>query len=290
VYFTHIRTDRSGSQVLDFFMADAHIHTLDNAAYGGACFDQTVIDDAKASIVSRGKHHWDEQQFIEQQDDRLVQKQELLDLVGFSHLFPFACPEPVDVAAGKALFINEGSYRHDHTSFVQEWLDYLRAQSTFQYEKRGKHAPLKVAVHVRRGDYHPCGSGGRKYLPNSYYLDAIDAYLPAYCTDRECDVTVYSEEKSFEEFDPFLERGYTIDFDSSLEEIWTAFINADVLFISRSSFSFTPAFLNLNHVITPVYHYGILPGWQLVNETIWENTENEIARLVAEQCDERKRW
>lgn len=68
--------------------------------------------------------------------------------------------------------------------------------------------PYQVAIHVRRGDVNVCSERylGR-YLPNSYFLDIFDTYLPKNITSPN--VTVYSEKVTpHEGFGAFEERGF----------------------------------------------------------------------------------
>jgi hypothetical protein len=287
VFYTVATTDRSGSQLLGMMLAHSYAY-MQKAFYGGACAD--VIDwDYKRA-------HYGEN-IQDKFDEREEEKLQLIKLLGLQDEFLFACPSDDNLRDGKARIIDRTEYADSHHDFTVEWVHYLRSKSTFVYDAvepaaSVAHAvmdqPLQVVVHLRRGDYTPCKLPD-KYLPNEYYLSVLDEQLPHFCgsgspTQPSCEVTVYTETRAFEPLDPFVERGYKMDYDSELEEIWRAFINADVLFISRSSFSYVPAVFNLKNVVYPIYHYPKMPDWTQVSDALWQTSEYAIQVLVDEQC------
>ena len=106
----------------------------------------------------------------------------------------------------------------------------------------------------------PCDPRTReRYLPNSYYRKLLDRYAPAHCR-----VTIYSERTSIEPWDGF--RNYTLRLGTGdsdvhapqgggvdratsssmrdLAKIWIDMMTADVLILSKSSFSLVPALLS----------------------------------------------
>jgi len=270
-YYSGAKTDRAGSQILDMLMMDAFIYH-EGGVYGGACA------------------HFDGEKGKKTFEKHLPDKQRLIRALGMEEVFKFACPTKQELATGKAKMLGRNEYHTFSRDFSMEWVNHVRAQGTFQYTTRPADAPVQIAVHMRRGDYHPCRHGhGQKYLPNAYYINVLDEYLPQYCPDvKACNLTIYTERQSFEDFTPFEERNYHLDFDSSLEQIWAAFMNADLLILSKSSFSWVPAIMNQHHVVTPQYKYPVADNWEVASDEIC----NESDKLVNDFLDSNhcQRW
>jgi type II secretory pathway pseudopilin PulG len=295
-YYTIARTDRSGAAIKEMILAHAHCF-VNNVTYGGACIDE--IDWKKAA--KGGDVHRTKKKFRE----RLVVRKQMIAALGLTHELPIACPSAQDVKEGRAVIYKKRS-QFTKTLFPADWKHHLQQVTTFPYkaENQAGEVPayLQVVVHLRRGDFTPCHVSDR-YMPNIYYLEVLDEYLPKVCrpmihddtaedttsttpypSSRPllpiCNVTIYTEQKSFEPFTPFYERNYTIDFDSPLEDIWAAFINADMFVMSRSSFSFCPALLSRHTVIAP---YVNIDHWTTVSYFIWSDFNQVLATQVA-QC------
>eukprot|EP00977_Amphora_coffeiformis_P012571 scaffold3134_cov182-Amphora_coffeaeformis.AAC.8 len=244
-YYTNARTDRSGAAIKEMLLM--HSYTFQTGkVFAGACIspEQWKKDEKKYKL-----------------------RIELVAAMGLENELLFACPSDEDLRAGHAQFLTRKQFRGH--GFPTDWFHYLQSKSNFAYADKNPTEPLQVVVHLRRGDFTPCHVADR-YLPNVYYLEALDHYLPEYCNNGPgCNVTIYTERKSYEPVDPFIERNYTVDFDSALDEIWAAFINADVMIMSMSSFSFVPLTLNRNgRVITP---YSDVKPWRQVLWSIWSH-------------------
>merc|ERR1712032_608876 len=65
-----------------------------------------------------------------------------------------------------------------------------------------------------------------------------------------------------EDFDGFRARGMQVHLDDlDLTNVWAHLARADVMVVSRSSFSYIPAVINRRCVIFPGYTTGILSNW-----------------------------
>uniref|UniRef100_A0A7S1Y730 Uncharacterized protein n=1 Tax=Grammatophora oceanica TaxID=210454 RepID=A0A7S1Y730_9STRA len=92
-----------------------------------------------------------------------------------------------------------------------------------------------VAVHVRRGDISPC-KYFRRYYPNSFYLDLIDAAILA--NDPNATITIYTEDEAYESVQDFLDRGYRVVCGGNVHQVWAEMdTQYDVLITSASTFS-----------------------------------------------------
>ena len=283
-YFAEARTDRVGAQLLDLLLLDAYAFKR-HGVTGGACLDWTtstiVVADNQPSV------------------QRVQQKQDMIAFLGLQQHLGFACPTAQQLASKRAVRVDPTAYRMTRKTFTTAWYTDLMARSSSNYsfsrptQQQQSANTKQVAVHVRRGDYDPCHAALRsKYLPNAYYLAALDEQLPNICPDAitDCNVTIYSEPSLREDFAVFEERGYTIDINTTttVPALWQAFISADALFISKSSFSLVPALWNHQCVVYPVMPYKVqklnLSHWQVVSDSVMNATEAARESLVQEHC------
>ena len=241
LYYTNARTDQSGRQILRFYEMDAYVRARgDGGILGGACpsykaFKQLTADDVRRHVA---------------------ETVELLDFLGLNETFPYACPSLAQEQLGLATWVGPKQLREQNFDFLYTaaWLKSLRARVRYPDPPQTT-GRLQIAVHLRRGDVAPCQAkkaAVARYLPNTYYLKLMDLYLPQYCGDdpdawlEQCDITIYSQSKSYESFDVFLERGYGVELDTPLTSVWTAFLHANVLVLSESAFSYAAAYLARN--------------------------------------------
>jgi hypothetical protein len=117
---------------------------------------------------------------------------------------------------------------------------------------------LDVALHLRRGDVQPTGRWASRYLPSSYFLDILQKLR---ARDGGLRATVYSEADSAEPFDAFVDLGCELRLDTDAGEAWVAMMQADVLVMSQSAFSWVPALYNRNVVIYAPCWYACLDPW-----------------------------
>lgn len=97
-------------------------------------------------------------------------------------------------------------------------------------------------------------------------------------------VIIYSSVKSFESLNEFRNRGYEVNTDSSLKEMWQEFVSADVFIMSRSDFSMVPAMVAKGVVIyTPFWHHSVR-RWKRASTSIMNQTDEETQRLRERKC------
>jgi hypothetical protein len=314
VLYSHARPDRAGAALLDRLLCHAYAFQ-EGAVYGGACDSSgrnniVVNGQAQDQLVEfwglshvlpwacppppvpqqqQTDHHQDHRPTGDDEDNRVI------------HI----------------LVPREAYFEHDTTIFTLEWQRYIHMQmivnknelslqslpsaipqstttsssGTDDATNRMMATTRQVAVHVRRGDVTPCTTPER-YLSNAYYLAVLDEYLdtPGETTNikYQWNVTIYSETKSYESWQPFVDRGYHLALDYDLVTTWQAFVTADILVLSKSSFSLVPALLrsiiasknssgsspgndNDNHdgmvIYTPFWHQP-LSGWTIVRQDL----------------------
>jgi hypothetical protein len=280
-FYGQARRDQSGMQLRRFFELDA-IAFSQNGLVGGAC--RTPIEGKK----------------LKHREQHIKSFLRLLEAFGMNETYRYDCPTEEELASGEAVMINEGQFsRTDWSSlFTSEWVENLQLRFTPSHINNREDGRLRVAVHIRRGDIDFCNRFSWRYLPNLFYENLLDQELPKHCGPNitaGCDVVVYSQSHSFESFAPFYDRGFTVKLDSSMEEAWRAFMQADVMFASRSTFSWAPSFVNAyGKVIFPQYPEGKvmrepLPGWSVVpgSSPLMQAALRENERLSIQQCSQK---
>jgi hypothetical protein len=285
VHFAEARSDRFGSVAHDMLLAHAHAFSQ-NLSFGGAC-----------PQVRKGKGLV--QQARRRCFDRNVQA---LDMTKILH---YGCPPQNDDGSRNIITLLRANYLgRELQLFTPEWRQNVRAafgMTPSWSDTEQNHVVAAAAnnlynivVHIRRGDADPCYTGkyGGRYLSNNHYLRLTDHYVStAPRPDNDGDgartvvqVTIYSESASFESFDVFLNRGFIVRLDASLVECWNHMSRADVLILSRSSFSYVPGILSSGIVVYTPFVKDPLPHWHVVSEALMNETKTELDEISKAAC------
>lgn len=270
VYYSNTRPDRAGGAIQDMLMCHAYAFAR-NATYGGACGEVTP--------------YRKEQEY-------------LLSTIGLTTILPFACPTQESLTFNISIIVDWTEYvltKEDTAIWTPEWLQNIRQHIRYYYppasssQNPNYNPPFTIAVHIRRGDVDPC-CWPRRYLPNSHYLHLIEKYAAAYTDSR---VVIFSESKSFEPLDVFSNKGYELILDGDVGEAWKTIMVADVVIISKSSFSYVPAALSLQdnnktRVVYTNFWHKPLPGWEMDDAMAHGKRQIrlELKKMRADQCTE----
>lgn len=288
-FYASARGDLAGAVIHDMLLAHAYGYQH-NLTYGGACFEFSW---RKPFRKPRG----------------YVVK--LMRSLQMTKVLKYACPprggrESSHGETTKSLILPKRVYRDlDAALLTPAWRHQIRSElhireddaryktdATTTAETRAKAS--EIVVHVRRGDIDPCISQDR-YLPNSHFLKLIDRYSSLMQQlDNEtatavaapaAHVTIYSESESYEPFDVFVQKGYTVKLDSDLTECYQHMMVADVLILSRSSFSYVPAILNAGIVVYTPFRHGPLSDWHVVDDALMQESLHELdTNLTPQAC------
>lgn len=131
--------------------------------------------------------------------------------------------------------------------------DRKKSISDFDYKYNNN---FNITLHIRRSDVTP-KRHPQRYLYNKYYINKLNKILEHLGNiDRsKIIINICSQSNSFESLDEFtiIFKDYNVKLylDTSLKTVFDLMIHADVLVMSKSSFSFVPAFYNKRCVI---YH------------------------------------
>jgi hypothetical protein len=227
----------------------------------------------------------------------------LLQAMGIDHLFPFwkHCSKTNNDTFHLLDFNNMGG--DDMATLVTpNFRKYLLSQSAFSNythsittnkdredrddDNKVSHShdpqrPLTVAVHIRRGDVHPCSFTRGRYLPNSHYLRIIERYVKPISSDN-VNITIYGQAESYESYTPDF-APYNVVLESDFRTVWWALATADIAILSKSSFSFAPALFNPNMVIKPIPDFDV-PGWTIVDDDIYNASLLDKRQIIQEEC------
>jgi hypothetical protein len=164
-------------------------------------------------------------------------------------------------------------YPNRNDLITPSFIDHLRERSLSNINYDASHKDPKVVLHIRRGDvsFH---THSHRYIPNSYFLNLVRNFIEI---SPSSDITIFSESNSSEPFDDFINLGCKVLLDTDLADIWKEMITCDVLFMSKSSFSYVPALYNKNFVVYYPAWYDKLNHWTSSEDpALWDKIRNYI--------------
>ncbi|WP_143593741.1 hypothetical protein [Synechococcus sp. 1G10] len=134
--------------------------------------------------------------------------------------------------------------------------------------RKVSYAGRNVVIHMRRGDITPDLHPDR-FIPNHVYEAIIRSLISTLGSSIK--ITVHSQSKSAEPFSSLEALGVHLKLDASMHDAWTDMITADVLVLSKSSFSYVPALYNPNIVIYQPFWHAPLPPWISLAHPQWDD-------------------
>jgi len=156
-------------------------------------------------------------------------------------------------------------------SYVESKLDLIEELDSYKYIKKiffedkvnpYKLETLNVAIHIRRPN--PCDNRlDGADTPNSYFLNCIE-YIKNKYSDRNIKYYIYSQ-GSIDNFNEFMNDNTTIYLNKSIEDTFLGLVFADVLIISRSSFSYAAALLTDAKVLYHGIFHKPKSDWIIMN-------------------------
>lgn len=130
----------------------------------------------------------------------------------------------------------------------------------------------QVAVHIRRNDVR---IGNTRYIPNSYYVDVIKKLKEV---NSNIEISIFSQSNSSESFDEFEKLGCSLQLDKDLVSTWKKMIAANILVMSKGSFSYVPALYNSNFVIFYPAWYQKLNHWHHIEDpNLWSDVKAHLS-------------
>lgn len=295
-YYTYTRNDRSGMIITEMLNAYAYCFR-NNRIYAGSCPDpkrngERPPHEAEAITILQALGLYNND------TDQTYEGMQTASPLRFMH----ACP----TNTGEGVLLDRELY-HTHVTkriwtpaFVRKMQGLVRVptkSSLLLLRNDGANTTTiadddlddlyTVAVHIRRGDVHPCHHKGR-YLPNSHYLRLLRLYLPPqYRDETRHKVFVFSQEWSFENFTSFEASAYNVELvlDSDLAPVWQTMAAADLVILSKSTFSLVPAMLNgKGTVVYTRFPRSALPGWIVAPTELSVMADAEVQRMADQFC------
>lgn len=262
--YSMLRRDRTGSAILDMLWAYAFARQ-NNLPYKGTCGSSRHVDAHRRTLASLG---W----------DRLFGVHDTVSCLPGSTLNPEVYRENNT----KAFTLDFRHHMWKHTLGLPNEDEATRNESTYHH----------IVSHIRRGDVHLCSESPtvrKRYIPNRYYEYVIDEtrqVLTQNDTSTEVRVTIFSERKSFESWEEL--KGYDLRLDGDdLASIWKTMANADALVLSKSSFSFIGALLNVktNAIVWYMpFRLKPMPEWKVLSPALMHLAESWADNLY-ETCN-----
>lgn len=125
---------------------------------------------------------------------------------------------------------------------------------------------IDVAVHIRRGDVSDAGVNAIRYTQNERIKQALANVLEAIEKMGEtASVTIYSE-GSMEDFADFVQPGVRFNLGGDAFATYHSLVNADVLLMAKSAYSYSAAILSNGVCVYEPYHRTPLADWISLDE------------------------
>lgn len=148
---------------------------------------------------------------------------------------------------------------------------------------------IHIAIHIRRGDVTETSSNANitmRWLDTSYYQRVLAALLKV-LEGYKTQIYIFSQGKKeeFEPYFPFPHVHYCMDMTAK-DSFWHL-VKADILLISKSSFSYKPALLSKGFIVAPEHFWHGYPDskkWIVVNE---EGDVDEELFHILKKTDEK---
>ena len=257
ILYSKLRQDQSGWVIFDMLKAHSYTYYQKNMVYGGACGTSVHMNDTKHVLQAIGLQ-------------RILQ---IVPQCPPSNTNTTTSSTAVSIVVKSGSYYEQGSKQRMQST---EWLNYMKQQinhSTTTNTTKGNNTRT-ITVHIRRGDVTPCCYPDW-YMPNKYFQLMIEHFVTGFLknhdtanTTNNIKVNIYSQSKSFEPFDSFLQMkerlmmgrsnnnknvtvDVNIDLDGDIGVIWKSILTSDVIIPSRSEFSRVPSMFTNGKVISP---------------------------------------
>ena len=134
-----------------------------------------------------------------------------------------------------------------------------RMLQTYYYNSPKPQLKIGVAIHIRRGDVDQ--SSGWRFTSNETYMNCISAIEAQY---PHLNIHIYSEGHP----DDFTGLRATLYLNTDIQETFHSLVCAQVLVMSKSTFSYTSAILNDNIVYYMDFCHKKLDHWKQFEELL----------------------
>jgi hypothetical protein len=124
---------------------------------------------------------------------------------------------------------------------------------------------LNISVHLRRGEIIKGGRFGDRYIEADQAAAKVMRALETWPnTDRRPRVLHIHSEGKPADFEPFLKLGAVLHLDDDAFTTFHHLVSADVLFTTKSSFSYLAAILSKGTCFYEPFWHPPVPGWNIL--------------------------
>jgi hypothetical protein len=167
-------------------------------------------------------------------------------------------------------------HAHDYTDAVGEDYDWFRQS----HAKPSAAGPVRVAVHIRRGDVS-ASQNATRFTPDEQILAVLDQVGHVLnSAGATAHVHIYSQ-GAREDFIAYEKRGAILHLENDALADLLAMSEADLLIIGKSSFSYVAGVINPNIVLYEPFWHAPQRNWIAVTDQ--EAMGRKIKEMTAQQ-------
>lgn len=137
---------------------------------------------------------------------------------------------------------------------------------------------VQIAVHLRRGDVGSSGRFSERFTADDVVLSGLRRVLAAVGPDRAT-IRLFSQ-GSPGDFRAFTDLGVRLHLDDDVFETFHHFVQSDILFVAKSTFSYLGGLIGGNVCIGEPFWHPLLPGWLQPRDL----EQPGLARLLKERA------
>jgi hypothetical protein len=137
---------------------------------------------------------------------------------------------------------------------------------------------VQIAVHLRRGDVGSSGRFSERFTADDVVLSGLRRVLAAIGPDRAT-IRLFSQGGP-DDFRAFTDLGVRLHLDDDVFETFHHFVQSDVLFVAKSTFSYLGGLIGGNVCIGEPFWHPLLPGWLHPRDL----EQPGLARLLTERA------
>jgi hypothetical protein len=134
---------------------------------------------------------------------------------------------------------------------------------------------VQIAVHLRRGDVGSSGRFSERFTADDVVLSRVRQVLEAVGPERAT-VRLFSQ-GSPDDFRAFADLGVHLHLDDDVFESFHHFVQSDILFVAKSTFSYLGGVIGGNLCICEPFWHPPLPGWLRPEELVTRNLERLLS-------------
>lgn len=142
---------------------------------------------------------------------------------------------------------------------------------------------VQIAVHLRRGDVGASGRFSERFTRDEVVLARIRKVLDAVGSDR-VNLRLFSQGGP-SEFEQFVALGAELHLDDDVFESFHHFVQSDILFIAKSTFSYLGGVIGGQTCICEPFWHPCLPNWLTPDDLEMPSFAKKLTGLLPHTTD-----